>query len=81
LTVSKSKTKTPFLNQFQLIEYALSCLPFESVTIKTPQGKPYEGKRCLVSKICGVSILRAGINNINNNNPGVRLINTFSPKL
>ena len=43
-----------------MIEYALSLLPYESVTIKTPQGVSYEGKRCSVKKICGVSILRAG---------------------
>jgi uridine kinase len=43
-----------------VIEYALSLLPYESVTIKTPQGVSYEGKRCSVKKMCGVSILRAG---------------------
>lgn len=43
-----------------VIEYALSYLPFKKVTVQTPQGIPYEGKRCAVSKICGVSILRAG---------------------
>ncbi len=43
-----------------VIEYALSLLPFESVTVMTPQGVEYEGKRSAVDKICGVSILRAG---------------------
>ena len=43
-----------------MIEYALSFLPFHSVTIQTPQGIAYEGKCCQVHKICGVSILRAG---------------------
>jgi len=43
-----------------VVEYALSLLPFENVTIQTPQGIPYEGKRCSVIRICGVSILRAG---------------------
>lgn len=28
--------------------------------VETPQGVPYQGKRCKVDKICGVSILRAG---------------------
>lgn len=43
-----------------LIEYALSLLPFRSVTVETPQGVAYEGKRMDTGKICGVSILRAG---------------------
>lgn len=43
-----------------VIEYSLSLLPYESVSIKTPQGVQYDGKRCTVKKICGVSILRAG---------------------
>ena len=43
-----------------VVEYALSLQPFETVTIQTPQGIPYEGKRCSVKRICGVSILRAG---------------------
>ena len=43
-----------------VIEYSLSLFPFETVTIRTPQGIEYEGKKCLVNKICGVSILRAG---------------------
>lgn len=43
-----------------VIEYALSLLPFEDVVVDTPQGVPYQGKRCAASKICGVSILRAG---------------------
>ena len=43
-----------------VVEYALSLQPFENVIIQTPQGIPYEGKRCSVKRICGVSILRAG---------------------
>lgn len=42
------------------IEYALSLLPFKEVTVETPQGVTYIGKRCAADKICGVSILRAG---------------------
>ena len=43
-----------------VIEYALSLLPFEHVTVRTPQGVDYEGRRSLAKRICGVSILRAG---------------------
>uniref|UniRef100_A0A8D9EEV4 Uridine kinase n=2 Tax=Cacopsylla melanoneura TaxID=428564 RepID=A0A8D9EEV4_9HEMI len=43
-----------------VIEFALSLLPFKDVAVDMPQGYAYEGKRCAVSKICGVSILRAG---------------------
>ncbi|KFM74686.1 Uridine-cytidine kinase-like 1, partial [Stegodyphus mimosarum] len=43
-----------------LIEFALSLLPFRAVTVDTPQGIPYQGKRIATEKICGVSILRAG---------------------
>ncbi|CAD1474175.1 unnamed protein product, partial [Heterotrigona itama] len=43
-----------------VIEYALSLLPFEDVTVETPQGVLYHGKRAATDKICGVSILRAG---------------------
>ena len=43
-----------------VIEYSLSLLPFETVFVSTPQGIQYEGRRCTVKKICGVSILRAG---------------------
>jgi len=43
-----------------VIEYSLSLLPFETVSVSTPQGLQYEGRRCTVKKICGVSILRAG---------------------
>jgi uridine kinase len=42
------------------IEYALSLLPFRDVTVETPQGINYTGKRLSSTKICGVSILRAG---------------------
>lgn len=43
-----------------VIEYSLSLLPYKSVTVDTPQGQQYEGRQCTASKICGVSILRAG---------------------
>ncbi|GBO20850.1 Uridine-cytidine kinase-like 1, partial [Araneus ventricosus] len=43
-----------------LIEFSLSLLPFKAITIETPQGFPYQGKRIATEKICGVSILRAG---------------------
>ncbi|XP_068233159.1 uridine-cytidine kinase-like 1 isoform X1 [Palaemon carinicauda] len=44
-----------------VIEHALAMLPFtQDVTVETPQGVPYEGKRIATEKICGVSILRAG---------------------
>jgi len=43
-----------------VIEYSLSLLPFEPKTVDTPQEIKYEGVRCSVKKICGVSILRAG---------------------
>jgi uridine kinase len=42
-----------------LIEHALSFLPFEDVTVATPQHMEYAGKR-FNEKLCGVSILRAG---------------------
>jgi len=43
-----------------VIEFSLSLLPYETVSVSTPQGIQYEGRRCTVKKICGVSILRAG---------------------
>jgi uridine kinase len=43
-----------------LIEFALSLLPFEDVTVQTTSGQQYEGKRHANAKVCGVSILRAG---------------------
>lgn len=43
-----------------VIEYTLSLLPFSEINIETPQGVTYQGKRSASSKICGVSILRAG---------------------
>ncbi|KAF7996599.1 hypothetical protein HCN44_002245 [Aphidius gifuensis] len=43
-----------------VIEYALSLLPFEEITVETPQGVSYNGKQSATDKICGVSILRAG---------------------
>lgn len=35
-------------------------MPFKNVTIDTPQGITYSGKRMSSNRICGVSILRAG---------------------
>lgn len=43
-----------------VIEYALSLMPFKQVSVDTPQGINYQGKRMASNKICGVSILRAG---------------------
>jgi len=43
-----------------VIEYSLSLLPYEAVRVATPQDIEYDGRRCTVKKICGVSILRAG---------------------
>ncbi|XP_033931745.1 uridine-cytidine kinase-like 1 isoform X4 [Pseudochaenichthys georgianus] len=43
-----------------LIEHALSFLPLKSVSVETPQGGTYEGKRLSGKRITGVSILRAG---------------------
>ena len=43
-----------------LIEYALSLLPFKDVKVKTLSVHEYEGKRHSNSKVCDVSILRAG---------------------
>ena len=36
-----------------VIEYSLSLLPYETVTVDTPQGEPYMGRRCTSSNICG----------------------------
>ncbi|TRY98146.1 hypothetical protein DNTS_028493 [Danionella cerebrum] len=43
-----------------LIEHALSFLPLKLVTVETPQGTVYNGKRLSGKRITGVSILRAG---------------------
>ncbi|XP_068135910.1 uridine-cytidine kinase-like 1 isoform X4 [Hyperolius riggenbachi] len=43
-----------------LIEHALSFLPLNPVTVETPQGTVYQGKRFHRQRITGVSILRAG---------------------
>uniref|UniRef100_A0A8D0CBK2 Uridine-cytidine kinase n=1 Tax=Salvator merianae TaxID=96440 RepID=A0A8D0CBK2_SALMN len=43
-----------------LIEHALSFLPLKPVTVETPQGTVYEGRRFHRQRITGVSILRAG---------------------
>ncbi|XP_077443862.1 uridine-cytidine kinase-like 1 [Stigmatopora argus] len=43
-----------------LIEHALSFLPLKPVSVETPQGGVYHGKRLSGKRITGVSILRAG---------------------
>ncbi|KAM6991982.1 uridine-cytidine kinase-like 1 isoform 2-T2 [Tautogolabrus adspersus] len=43
-----------------LIEHALSFLPLKPVSVETPQGGVYDGKRLSGKRITGVSILRAG---------------------
>uniref|UniRef100_A0A3P8T3T5 Uridine-cytidine kinase n=1 Tax=Amphiprion percula TaxID=161767 RepID=A0A3P8T3T5_AMPPE len=43
-----------------LIEHALSFLPLKPVSVETPQGGIYDGKRLSGKRITGVSILRAG---------------------
>ncbi|KAG7295896.1 Uridine-cytidine kinase-like 1-variant 2 [Plutella xylostella] len=43
-----------------VIEFALSLFPYTRVSVDTPQGFQYNGRKCEVEKICGVSILRAG---------------------
>nr|XP_019960587.1 PREDICTED: uridine-cytidine kinase-like 1 [Paralichthys olivaceus] len=43
-----------------LIEHALSFLPLKPVSVETPQGGVYDGKRLNGKRITGVSILRAG---------------------
>ncbi|XP_075869137.1 uridine-cytidine kinase-like 1 isoform X1 [Nelusetta ayraudi] len=43
-----------------LIEHALSFLPLKLVSVETPQGGVYNGKRLNGKRITGVSILRAG---------------------
>ncbi|GAB0090431.1 Uridine kinase [Sergentomyia squamirostris] len=43
-----------------VIEYALGFMPFKDVSVETPQGVSYSGKRLGSEKLCGVSILRAG---------------------
>ncbi|XP_070788262.1 uridine-cytidine kinase-like 1 isoform X1 [Pituophis catenifer annectens] len=43
-----------------LIEHALSFLPLKPVTVETPQGTIYDGKRFHRQRITGISILRAG---------------------
>jgi uracil phosphoribosyltransferase len=42
-----------------LIETGLNFLPFEKYEVKTPVGEIYDGLR-ITSRICGVSIARAG---------------------
>ncbi|GAM21481.1 hypothetical protein SAMD00019534_046560 [Acytostelium subglobosum LB1] len=42
-----------------LVEEGLSCLPFSETTVTTPTGCTYNGVE-FASKICGVSIVRAG---------------------
>ena len=36
-----------------VIEYSLSLLPYQTVTVNTPQGEQYEGRKCTPRKICG----------------------------
>ncbi|GFY73695.1 uridine-cytidine kinase-like 1 [Trichonephila inaurata madagascariensis] len=36
-----------------LIEFSLSLLPFKAISVETPQGIPYQGKRIATEKICG----------------------------
>ncbi len=44
-----------------LCEFACTLLPYVDVTVETPQGIPYKGRRLKPgTQICGVSILRAG---------------------
>ncbi|KAK7099770.1 uridine-cytidine kinase-like 1 [Littorina saxatilis] len=43
-----------------LFEFAMSLLPFKSVTVETQPGIEYSGKRLSDIKMAGVSILRAG---------------------
>lgn len=43
-----------------LIEHALSFLPLQPVSVETPQGGVYEGRRLSGKRVTGVSILRAG---------------------
>ncbi|XP_061667680.1 uridine-cytidine kinase-like 1 isoform X3 [Syngnathoides biaculeatus] len=43
-----------------LFEHALSFLPLKPVTVETPQGGIYHGRRLSGKRITGVSILRAG---------------------
>uniref|UniRef100_A0A8C2ZTJ3 Uridine-cytidine kinase n=1 Tax=Cyclopterus lumpus TaxID=8103 RepID=A0A8C2ZTJ3_CYCLU len=43
-----------------LIEHALSFLPLKPVSVETPQGGIYDGRRLSGKRITGVSILRAG---------------------
>ncbi|ELU05526.1 hypothetical protein CAPTEDRAFT_119822, partial [Capitella teleta] len=43
-----------------LIEFALSLMPHKVCSVNTPQGFCYEGKRLDTTRLCGVSILRAG---------------------
>ncbi|XP_035473037.2 uridine-cytidine kinase-like 1 isoform X1 [Scophthalmus maximus] len=43
-----------------LIEHALSFLPLKPLSVETPQGGVYDGKRLSGKRITGVSILRAG---------------------
>lgn len=43
-----------------VLEYALGLMPFKNTAVETPQAISYDGKRMACSRICGVSILRAG---------------------
>lgn len=41
-------------------KYIILYIYLQDVTVETPQGVLYNGKRAATDKICGVSILRAG---------------------
>lgn len=45
---------------FTICKQYVCVVLIQDVVVDTPQGVPYQGKRCAASKICGVSILRAG---------------------
>ena len=43
-----------------LMEYALTFLPHKAVSVETADGRSYEGMALATTRICGVSIVRAG---------------------
>lgn len=43
-----------------IIEHALSLMSFEPITVQTPQGVAYVGKKCTTSMVCGVSLICGG---------------------
>ena len=63
-----------------VIEYSLSLLPYETVTVDTPQEIKYPGRRCTASKICGSVSRNIGIKEYRN--IGIwEYRNTFSRQL